>query len=199
MTKGPCPLESRPRGVTLHAVERSTERLWSPLDFVSGYGAVPTPFRARPTTTPTVAPSSAPRAWERNGLYADSGGERFRARGPATKWWARVHRAGSEPSAGKLPVERSIPRSLPLASGVPQGGTPWVDSFPYFLANQEIGNARPLLSQRVPSHGMGRRRLPGKTSTNSNLSLYTPSERSPLHGKGSNRSAGRVAGNRADL
>ena len=65
--------------------------------------------------------------------------------------------------------ERSIPRSLPLASGVPQGGTPWVDSFPYFLANQEIGNARPLLSQRVPSHGMGRRRLPGKTSTNSNL------------------------------
>ena len=47
--KGPCPLESRPRDVTLYAVERSTESLWSPLDFVSGYGAISTPFRAGPT------------------------------------------------------------------------------------------------------------------------------------------------------
>ena len=143
MTKGPCPLESRPRGVTLHAVERSTERLWSPLDFVSGYGAVPTLFRARLTTTPTVAPSSAPRAWERNGLYADSGGERFRARGPATKWWARVHRAGSEPSAEKLPVERSILYGLPLAWENCKGGTPFARFFPLFLGesrNRAVGD-----------------------------------------------------------
>ena len=152
------------------AVERSTERLWSPLDFVSGYGAVPTPFRARLTTTPTVAPWDVPpsvgtkrrkdrlrrRAIPCDGTRRVSGGRAYIelvARSPHTN----------------VSFERSIPRSLPLASGVPQGGTPWVDSFPYFLANQEIGNARPLLSQRVPSHGMGRRRLPEKSSTNSNL------------------------------
>ena len=182
------------------AVERSTERLWSPLDFVSGYGAISAPFRVGPTRgfprrvldrTPSVGTKRRKRRQRRRAIPCDgtrrvSGGRAYIelvARSPHTN----------------VSFERSIPRSLPLASGVPQGGTPWVDSFPYFLANQEIGNARPRLARRVPAHGMGRRRLPGKTSTNSNLSLYTPSERSPLHGKGSNRSAGRVAGNRADL
>ena len=47
--KGPCPLESRPRGDTPCAVERSNENARSPLDFVSGYGTASTPFRARPT------------------------------------------------------------------------------------------------------------------------------------------------------
>ena len=47
--KGPCPLESRPRDETHYAVERSTESMRSPLDFVSGYGAVSAPFRVGPT------------------------------------------------------------------------------------------------------------------------------------------------------
>ena len=47
--KGPCPLESRPRDETLYAVVRSNENARSPLDFVSGYGIVSIPFRARPT------------------------------------------------------------------------------------------------------------------------------------------------------
>ena len=152
------------------AVERSTERLWSPLDFVSGYGAVPTPFRARLTTTPTVAPWDVPpsvgtkrrkdrlrrRAIPCDGTRRVSGGRAYIelvARSPHTEF----------------AVERLILYCLPLAWENRKGGTPFARFFPPFLAGQEMENARPLLSQRVPSHGMGRRRLPEKSSTNSNL------------------------------
>ena len=66
-------------------------------------------------------------------------------------------------------VERLILYCLPLAWENRKGGTPFARFFSPFLAGQEMENARPLLSQRVPSHGMGRRRLPEKSSTNSNL------------------------------
>ena len=124
MTKGPCPLESRPRGDTPCAVVRSTGTLRSPLDFVSGYGLVTSPFRAGPT-----------RSYLRRAL------DRTPERGNETACTPTA--AASEPVASRLhtahPVERSVLYCLALASGVPQGGTPWVDSFPYFLANQEIG------------------------------------------------------------
>ena len=149
MTKGPCLLESRPRGERYYAVGRSTESLQSPLDFVSGCGLVSAPFRARPT-----------RGFFRRALGRTPERGNETAQRPTAAERELVARSPHTESA----VERSIPLSLSLASGVPQGGTPLVDSFPYFLANQEIGNARPLLSQRVPSHGMGRRRqiLPDK-------------------------------------
>ena len=140
MTKGPCPLESRPRGETPCAVERSNERPRSPLDFVSGYGLVSAPFRARSACRRALG--RTPERGNETAQRPTAAERELVARSPHTN----------------VSFERSIPLSLSLASGVPQGGTPWVDSFPYFLANQEIGNARPLLSQRVPSHGMGRRR-----------------------------------------
>ena len=124
MTKGPCPLESRPRGVTLCAVERSNENARSPLDFVSGYGLASASFRAGPTRI------ACRRAL---GRTPERGNET--AQRPTAAERELVARSPHTESA----VERSIPLSLSLASGVPQGGTPWVDSFPYFLANQEIG------------------------------------------------------------
>ena len=77
MTKGPCLLESRPRGERYYAVGRSTESLQSPLDFVSGYGLASASFRAGPTSTPyRRALGCTPRAWERNGVCIDSGDAR---------------------------------------------------------------------------------------------------------------------------
>jgi len=124
VTKGPCPLESRPRGVGFYDVVRSTGTLGSPLDFVSGCGLVSAPFRAGPTR------SLYRRAL---GCTLERGNETAHRPTAATRELV----ARSPHTA--FPVERSRLCRLSLASGVSKGGKPLVDSFPYFLANQEIG------------------------------------------------------------
>ena len=154
MTKGPCPLESRPRDGTLYAVERSTNNLRSPLDFVSGCGLVFTPFRVKPTR------SLYRRALDRTPERGNETAHRPTA--------AERELVARSPHA-KRSVERSILCRLPLAWETCKGGTPFARFFPPFLAGQEMENARPPLCGGSPRAEWSRRRYPGKTSTNSNL------------------------------
>ena len=123
MTKGPCPLESRPRGDTLCAVVRSNESPRSPLDFVSGCGAVSSSFRVESTRS----------------LY----------RRAVVSTLERGNETGKRPTAAEretvarsphtaFPVERSILSCLPLAWENRKGGTPFARFFPLFLAGQEM-------------------------------------------------------------
>ena len=97
--------------------------MWSPLDFVSGYGAVSTPFRAEPTRT--FFRRALGRTLERGNETAH-----------------RPTAAASEPVASRPhtepAVECSNQYSLSLAWENRKGGTPFARFFPLFLAGQEI-------------------------------------------------------------
>ena len=123
MTKGPCPLESRPRDETHYAVERSTESMRSPLDFVSGCGLVSTPFREGPTRT------FFRRALERTPKRGNETTRRPTA--------ARAEPVGPSPHTAPA-VERSILCRLPLEWENRKGGIPFARFFPLFLAGQEM-------------------------------------------------------------
>ena len=116
---GLCPQESRPRGETLHAVGRSADNLWSPLDFVSGYGLVSAPFRVRPTSTPL--PSRLRRHPERGNETAQ-------------KPTAATRELVARSPHNAFPVERPILYCLSLAWENRKGGTPFARFFPLFLA-----------------------------------------------------------------
>ena len=132
-------MESRPRGETFYAVGRSNENTRSPLDFVSGYGLVFAPFRARPT---------------RNFLRRAFVGtlERGNETG-CMPIAARAEPVGPSPHTAPA-FERSILDCLSSAWENCKGGTPFARFFPPFLAGQEMEDARPPLTRRVPSHGM---------------------------------------------
>ena len=123
MTKGPCHLESRPRGETLYAVVRSNENARSPLDFVSGYGIVSTPFRVGPTR------SACRRACVGTSVRGNETGYASTS--------ARAELVGPSPHTTPA-VERSILRCFPLAWENRKGGTPFARFFPPFLAGQEM-------------------------------------------------------------
>jgi len=117
-------LESRPRGETFYAVGRSNENTRSPLDFVSGYGLVFAPFRARPT---------------RNFLRRTFVGtlERGNETG-CMPIAARAEPVGPSPHTAPA-FERSILDCLSSAWENCKGGTPLPGSFPCFLPEQETG------------------------------------------------------------
>ena len=144
MTKGPCPLESRPRGETFHAVERSTDHLRSPLDFVSGCGLVSTPFRAKPT---------------RNLYRRALGCTLERGNETSLKPTAAERELVARSPHTVLTVERSNLHKAPLAWENCKGGTPFSRFFPLFLAGQEIeppeaNNALYRLQSIIPSAGI---------------------------------------------
>ena len=119
---------------------RSTDHLRSPLDFVSGYGLASTPFRAGPTRSACRrALGRTPERGNETACATNAAERELVARSPHTN----------------VTVERSILNSLSLAWENCKGGTPFARFFPPFLAGQEMENARPPLTRRVPSHGMG--------------------------------------------
>ena len=142
MTKGPCHLESRPRGETLYAVVRSNENARSPLDFVSGYGPVSTPFRARPTR------SACRRACVGTSVRGNETGYASTS--------ARAELVGPSPHTTPA-VERSILRCFPLAWENRKGGTPFARFFPLFLVparnraagDISVGTGRPWREKRA--------------------------------------------------
>ena len=121
--KGLCPLESRPRGETFHAVGRSADNLRSPLDSVSGYGIVSTTFRVRPTRSACRrALGRIPERGNETGCASTAATRELVARSPHTEF----------------AVERSILHCLPPAWENRKGGTPFARFFPPFLAGQEM-------------------------------------------------------------
>ena len=116
-------MESRPRGETFYAVGRSNENTRSPLDFVSGYGLVFAPFRARPT---------------RNFLRRAFVGtlERGNETG-CMPIAARAEPVGPSPHTAPA-FERSILDCLSSVWENCKGGTPFARFFPPFLAGQEM-------------------------------------------------------------
>ena len=147
-SKGRCPLESRPRGETLYAVERSNENIRSPLDFVSGYGAIFTPFRARPTRTPyRRAIVGTPERGNETAHRPTAATRELVARSPHTK----------------IPVERSISHRLSLAWENRKGGTPFARFFPLFLAgtrNRAVGDKNSPTNSDLFYSGIRKNRFP---------------------------------------
>ena len=139
MTKGPSPLGSRPRGETLCAVRRSNENTRSPLDFVSGYGTVSTPFRAGPTRAPyrRAIVGTPERGNETAQRQVAAASDSVRGDPPRSGGRAYLEPVASRPHT-KVSVERSILHSLPLAWENRKGGTPFARFFPPFLAGQEM-------------------------------------------------------------
>ena len=165
MTKGPCPLESRPRGVGFYAVVRSTGTLGSPLDFVSGCGLVFTPFRAGPTRSflRRVYANTLERGNETGLKPTAAASDSVRGDPPRSGGRAYLEPVASRPHT-VLTVERSNLHKAPLAWENCKGGTPFARFFPPFLAGQEMEPP-----EAHPSASVCPRRVNAKTSTYSNL------------------------------
>ena len=151
MTKGPCPLESRPRDVTLCAVERSNENARSPLDFVSGYGTASTPFRARPTRGffRRALVGTLERGIETGYASTAAASDSVRGDPPRSGGHAYIEPVASRPQASCQSSARSCTVSH-WRGRIAKGEPPLPGSFPCFLPEQETGPSETNTPRQTP-------------------------------------------------
>ena len=113
--------------------------MWSPLDFVSGYGTVSTSFREGPTRSflRRAYADTLERGNETGCMPIAAASDSVRGDPPRSGGRAYLEPVARSPHA-VLTVERSNQHSLSLAWENCKGGTPFARFFPPFLAGQEM-------------------------------------------------------------